>query len=53
MSIRFLLPGVASAANGRMPFAGAAFDRISNNRVDGGMHSVSELLILETRAASS
>jgi hypothetical protein len=41
------------AANGTMPFAIAVFDGVSNNLVDGGMHSVSKLLILETRAASS
>jgi Ethylbenzene dehydrogenase len=40
-------------ANGTMPFAIALFDGVSNNLVDGGMHSVSELLVLETRAASS
>jgi hypothetical protein len=40
-------------ANGTMPFAVALFDGVSNNLVDGGAHSVSELLILETRAASS
>jgi hypothetical protein len=40
-------------ANGTMPFAIALFDGVSNNLVDGGMHSVSELLVLETRAVSS
>jgi hypothetical protein len=40
-------------ADGRVPFAVAVFDGVSNNLVDGGMHSVSELLVLETRAASS
>jgi Ethylbenzene dehydrogenase len=40
-------------ANGTMPFAIALFDGVSNNLADGGMHSVSELLVLETRAASS
>ena len=40
-------------ANGTMPFAIALFDGVSNNIVDGGAHSVSELLLLETRAASS
>lgn len=39
-------------ANGTIPFAIALFDGVSNNLVDGGMHSVSELLILETRPAS-
>jgi Ethylbenzene dehydrogenase len=40
-------------ANGTMPFAIAVFDGVSHNLVDGGMHSVSDLLILETGAASS
>lgn len=40
-------------ANGTMPFAIALFDGISKNIVDGGAHSVSDLLLLETRAASS
>lgn len=40
-------------ADGMVPFAIAVFDGVSNNLVDGGMHSVSELLLLETRAASS
>jgi hypothetical protein len=40
-------------ANGTIPFAIAVFDGVSNNMVDGGAHSVSNLLILETRAASS
>jgi Ethylbenzene dehydrogenase len=40
-------------ANGTIPFAVALFDGVSNNIVDGGAHSVSELLVLETRAASS
>jgi len=39
--------------NGAIRFAVALFDGVSNNVVDGGMHSVSELLVLETRAASS
>ena len=43
----------AIPADGRVPFAIAVFDGVSNNLVDGGMHSVSELLVLETRAASS
>jgi hypothetical protein len=40
-------------ANGTIPFAIALFDGVSNNLVDGGMHSVSEMLVLETQAASS
>jgi hypothetical protein len=40
-------------ANGTIAFAIALFDGVSNNMVDGGAHSVSELLELETRAASS
>jgi Ethylbenzene dehydrogenase len=40
-------------ADGTVPFAVAVFDGVSNNLVDGGMHSVSGLLLLETRAASS
>jgi hypothetical protein len=40
-------------ANGTIPFAIALFDGVSNNMVDGGAHSVSELLMIETRAASS
>jgi hypothetical protein len=44
---------VVIPANGTVPFAVALFDGVSNNIVDGGAHSVSELLVLETRAASS
>jgi len=40
-------------ASGTIPFAVAVFDGVSNNLVDGGMHSVSELVLLDTRAASS
>jgi hypothetical protein len=44
---------VVIPADGTIPFAVALLDAVSNNVVDGGAHSVSDLLVLETRAASS